>query len=55
MAWMRGYNWRLGVVAWTLVRAWQRAWVADIIEVAADKIRVTRQGRRQKSANGYGT
>jgi uncharacterized membrane protein len=40
---------QLVLVAWILVRAWQRAWVADVIEVAADKIWVTHQRHRQKS------
>jgi len=39
---------QLVLVAWTLIRAWQKAWVADVIEIDEDKIRVTHQRHRQK-------
>jgi len=40
---------QLVLVAWILIRAWQNAWVVDVIEVTADKIRVTYQRDRQTS------
>jgi len=40
---------QLVLVTWILIRAWERAWVADVIEIDADKIRITHQKHRQKS------
>jgi len=39
---------QLVLVAWILIRAWERAWVADFIEIDAEKIRVTHQRHRKK-------
>jgi uncharacterized membrane protein len=39
---------QLVLVAWILVRAWERAWVADFIDIDAEKIRVTHQRHRKK-------
>jgi len=39
---------QLVLVAWILVRAWERAWVSDVIDICADKITVTQQRHRRK-------
>lgn len=39
---------QLVLVTWILIRAWKSAWVADVIEIEADKIRITQQRHRQK-------
>ena len=39
---------QLVLVAWILVRTWERAWVSETIEIDADKIRITHQRHRQK-------
>jgi len=39
---------QLALVAWILVRAWQRAWVSDVIDICADRITVTQQRHKRK-------
>jgi len=39
---------QLALVAWILVRAWQRAWVSDVIDICAERITVTQQRYRRK-------
>jgi len=39
---------QLALVAWILVRAWQRAWVSDVIDICAERITVTQQRHRRK-------
>lgn len=39
---------QLALVAWILIRAWERAWVADFIEIDAEKIRITHQRHRKR-------
>ncbi len=39
---------QLVLVAWILIRAWERAWVSDVIEIDAEKIRITHQRHRRK-------
>ncbi len=39
---------QLVLVAWILVRTWERTWVSESIEIDADKIRITHQRHRRK-------
>jgi len=39
---------QLVLVAWILIKAWERAWVAEVIEVDARWIRITHQRHRKK-------
>lgn len=39
---------QLVLVAWILIRTWQRTWVSEVIEICEDSIRVTRQRHRKK-------
>ena len=39
---------QLALVALILVRAWQRAWVSDVIDICADRITVTQQRHKRK-------
>ena len=39
---------QLALVAWILVRAWQRAWVSDVIDICADRITVRQQRHKRK-------
>jgi uncharacterized membrane protein len=39
---------QLALVAWILVRAWERAWISDVIDICADKITVTQQRHKRK-------
>ena len=39
---------QLVLVAWILIRTWQRTWVSEVIEICEDSIRVTRQRHRRK-------
>jgi len=39
---------QLALVAWILVRAWEGAWVSDVIDICADKITVTQQRHKRK-------
>lgn len=39
---------QLALVGWILVRAWQRTWASEVIEVSAERIRVTQQRHKQK-------
>lgn len=36
------------LVAWILIRAWERAWVSEVIEICEDRIKVTYQRHKQK-------
>lgn len=42
---------QLLLVAWILIRAWERTWVSEVIEIRADRIRVTHQ--RHKRTRHY--
>ena len=39
---------QLVLVAWILVRTWERTWVSEVIEICEDSIRVTRQRHRRE-------
>lgn len=39
---------QLVLVSWVLVRAWERAWVSETIEICEDRIRVTHQRHKRK-------
>ncbi|MBT8049530.1 MAG: DUF2244 domain-containing protein [Xanthomonadales bacterium] len=39
---------QLVLVCWILIRAWEQAWVSEVIEITEDKIRVTHQRHKQK-------
>ena len=39
---------QLALVGWILVRAWQRAWVSDVINICADRITVRQQRHKRK-------
>lgn len=39
---------QLVLVAWILIRTWERTWVSEVIEICEDSIRVTRQRHRKK-------
>jgi len=39
---------QLALVAWILIRAWEKTWVAEAIDVCADRIRVTQQRHKRK-------
>lgn len=39
---------QLVLVAWILIRAWERTWVSEVIEVCEDSIRVVYQRRHEK-------
>ena len=39
---------QLALIALILVRAWQRAWVSDVIDICADRITVTQQRHKRK-------
>ena len=39
---------QLALVAWILIRAWERAWVWDVIDICADRITVTQQRHKRK-------
>jgi len=39
---------QLALVAWILVRAWERTWVSEVIEICEDRIRVTHQRHKRK-------
>jgi uncharacterized membrane protein len=38
---------QLVLVAWILIRTWQRTWVSEVVEICEDSIRVTRQRHRR--------
>lgn len=39
---------QLALVAWILIRAWEQAWVSEVVEVGADRIKVTHQRHKRK-------
>jgi uncharacterized membrane protein len=39
---------QLVLVSWVLVRAWERTWVSEVIEICEDRIRVTHQRHKRK-------
>jgi len=39
---------QLVLVAWILIRAWKRAWISEVIEIGAKRIRVTHQRYKKK-------
>lgn len=39
---------QLVLVTWILIRAWEQAWVSEVIEITEDKIKVTHQRHKQK-------
>jgi uncharacterized membrane protein len=39
---------QLALVTWILIRAWEKAWVSEVIEICEDSIRVTCQRYREK-------
>ena len=39
---------QLVLVSWVLVRAWERTWVSETIEICEDRIRVTHQRHKRK-------
>ncbi|MDH3788722.1 MAG: DUF2244 domain-containing protein [Xanthomonadales bacterium] len=39
---------QLALVAWILIRAWQRTWVSEVIEIGEDRISVTHQRHHKK-------
>jgi uncharacterized membrane protein len=46
---------QLALVAWILVRAWERAWVSDVIDICAERITVTRWRHKRKRQIELGT
>jgi uncharacterized membrane protein len=42
---------QLALVAWILIRAWERTWVSEVIEIDTDRISVTH--RRHKRTRHY--
>lgn len=39
---------QLVLVGWVLIRAWERAWISEVIEIREDFIRVIRQRHKRK-------
>ena len=37
------------LVTWILIRAWQRAWVSDVIDIGPERIRIVRQRHKRRS------
>jgi len=39
---------QLALVAWILIRAWEQAWVSEVIEICENSIKVTHQRHKRK-------
>ena len=40
---------QLVLVSWILIRAWERTWVSEVIEICEDRIRVTHQRHQRET------
>lgn len=46
---------QIALVAWIFIRVWERNWVAEVIEIHDDKIKVTHQRHKKKSCYEFAT
>jgi len=46
---------QIALVAWIFIRAWERSWVAEVIEIHKDRIEVMHQRHKKKSCYEFET